>query len=124
MKTLKGPEGFRRQITFEEAAQLADVEGPRLTFDYPALRLVQSPLFQRMGEQIDANVTQQNLGRIAAVEQQNDLQQAAMSAGVTRTDLEEIMNQMSRMQGMQGPLFFFPRRKYSHIHMFKMVSSR
>ena len=27
MKTLKGPEGLRRQITFEEAAQLADVEG-------------------------------------------------------------------------------------------------
>ena len=41
---------------------------------------------------------------IAAVEQQNDLQNAAMSAGVTRTDLEEIMGQVSRMQqGMQGP---------------------
>ena len=98
MKTLKGHEGFRRQITFAEAAQLADVEGPRLTFDYPALRLTRSPLFQKMADQIDANVTQQNIGRIAAVEQQNDLQQAAMSAGVTRTYLEEIMGQMSRMQ--------------------------
>ena len=56
MKSLKGPEGLRRQITFEEAAQLADVEGPRITFDYPALRLTQSPLFQRMAEQIDATI--------------------------------------------------------------------
>ena len=98
MKSIKGPEGFRRQITFEEAAQLADVEGPRVTFDYPAIRLTQSPLFQRMAEQIDANITQQNVGRIAHVEQQNDLQNAAMSAGVSRMDLEEIMNQMSRIR--------------------------
>ena len=68
MQSIKGPEGFRRQISFEEAAKLADVDGPRITFDYPAIRLTQSPLFQRMAEQIDATVTQQNVGRIAAVE--------------------------------------------------------
>ena len=34
-----GLAGLRRQLTFEEAARLADVEGPPITYDYAALRL-------------------------------------------------------------------------------------
>ena len=57
-------EGLRRQITFAEAAKLADVEGPPLTFDRAAMRLTQSPLFQRMGEKIEEDATEQNIKRI------------------------------------------------------------
>jgi hypothetical protein len=105
MQTLKGAEGFRRVITFEEAAQLADAAevGPPLRLEYPSLRLVQSPLFQRMAAQIEETATQQTVSRIAAVEQDHQMQQAAMNAGVTRMDLEEVMRQVSRMEGPPGP---------------------
>jgi hypothetical protein len=107
MQTAKGAEGFRRVITFEEAAQLADAAevgaGPPLRLSYPAMRLVQSPLFQRMAGQIDETATQQQVQRIAAVEQDHRMQEAAMSAGVTRRDLEEVMRQVSRMEGPPGP---------------------
>ena len=56
--------GLRKQLTFAEAARLADVEGPPLTYDYAALRLTQSPLFQRMGEKIEEEATQQSVQRI------------------------------------------------------------
>ena len=106
MQAPKGAEGFRRVITFEEAAQLADaaeISGPPLRLSYPAMRLVQSPLFQRMAAQIDETATQQQVQRIAAVEQDNRMQEAAMAAGVTRRDLEEVMRHVSRMEGQQGP---------------------
>ena len=60
--------GLRRQLTFEEAARLADVEGPPITYDYAALRLTQSPLFQRMGEKIEEDITAQNIARMNEVE--------------------------------------------------------
>ena len=65
---MDGLAGLRRNLTFEEAAQLADVEGPPLRFDYPALRLTQSPLFQRMGEKLDEEITAQNVARMGEVE--------------------------------------------------------
>ena len=95
--------GLRRQLTFAEAARLADVEGPPITYDYAALRMTQSPLFQRMGEKLEADITQQNMGRMAHVEREHDIRQAAMQAGVTRADLEEVMGQVARMQGPMGP---------------------
>ena len=97
--------GLRRQLTFEEAARLADVEGPAITYDYAALRLTQSPLFQRMGEKIEEDITAQNVARMNEVERQHNITNIAMQGGVTRTDLEEIMTQMSRMQtpGPPGP---------------------
>jgi len=107
MQTVKGAEGFRRVITFEEAAQLADAAelgvGPPLRLAYPAMRLVQSPLFQRMAGQIDETATQQQVQRIAAVEQDHRMQEAAMANGVTRRDLEEVMRHVGRMEGQQGP---------------------
>ena len=97
--------GLRRQLTFEEAARLADVEGPPITYDYAALRLTQSPLFQRMGEKIEEDITAQNIARMSEVERQHNITNIAMQGGVSRADLEEIMAQMSRMQtpGPPGP---------------------
>ena len=95
--------GLRRQLTFEEAARLADVEGPPITYEYAALRLTQSPLFQRMGEKMEEDITAQNVGRMNEVERQHNITNIAMQGGVSRADLEEIMAQMSRMQPPPPP---------------------
>ena len=98
-----GLAGLRRQLTFEEAAQLADVEGPSLHYDYPALRLTQSPLFQRMGEKLDEEITAQNVARMGEVERQHNITNLSMQSGLNRQDLEEIIAQLGRVQGAQGP---------------------
>ena len=66
-----GLAGLRRQLTFEEAARLAEVKGPELRYDYAATRLVQSPLFQRMGEKLDEEIGAQNAARMEEVERQH-----------------------------------------------------
>ena len=99
-----GLAGLRRQLTFEEAARLADVEGPPITYDYAALRLTQSPLFQRMGEKLEEGITAQNIGRMNEIERQHNITNISMQGGVSRADLEEIMAQMSRASpGPPGP---------------------
>ena len=60
--------GLRRQLTFNEAAQLAEVQGPPLTYDYAAMRLTQSPLFQRMGEKMEEQMTTEQVARMQEVE--------------------------------------------------------
>ena len=78
--------GLRRQITYEEAHRLANTEGPPVTYDYAAIRLVQSPLFQRMGEKLEAGVTDQNMARMVEVERRHEVTQAAMrQVWVTRS---------------------------------------
>ena len=103
-----GLAGLRRQLTFEEAARLADVEGPPITYDYAALRLVRSPLFQRMGEKLEEDISAQNVARMNEVERQHNITNIAMQGGVSRADLEEIMRQMARSApgaagGLQPP---------------------
>ena len=67
--TTTGPApGLRRQLTFEEAASLAEVKGPEIHFDYAALRLTQSPLFQRLGEKMEDDIGAQNAARMNEVE--------------------------------------------------------
>ena len=95
--------GLRRQLTFEEAAQLADVEGPPLRLDYPALRLTQSPLFLRMAEKLDNDITSQNMARNGEIERQNNITNLSMQSGLNRQDLEEIIAQIGRVQGPPGP---------------------
>jgi Collagen triple helix repeat (20 copies). len=98
-----GLAGLRRQLTFEEAAKLADVEGPPLGLDYPALRLTQSPLFQRMAEKLDDDITSQNMARNGEIERQNNITNLSMQSGLNRQDLEEIIAQIGRVQGPPGP---------------------
>jgi hypothetical protein len=98
-----GLAGLRRQLTFEEAAKLADVEGPPLSLDYPALRLTQSPLFQRMAEKLDNDITSQNMARNGEIERQNNITNLSMQSGLNRQDLEEIIAQIGRVQGPPGP---------------------
>ena len=95
--------GLRRNITYDEANRLSQVKGPPITYDYAALRLTQSPLFQRMGEKLDEDITQQNVARMQHVERDNTVTQAAMQQGVSRADLEAILAQMARVQGQPGP---------------------
>ena len=98
-----GLAGLRRQLTFEEAAKLADVEGPPLGLDYPALRLTQSPLFQRMAKKLDDDITSQNMARNGEIERQNNITNLSMQSGLNRQDLEEIIAQIGRVQGAEGP---------------------
>ena len=98
-----GLAGLRRQLTFEEAAKLANVEGPPLSLDYPALRLTQSPLFQRMAEKLDDDITSQNMARNGEIERQNNITNLSMQSGLNRQDLEEIIAQIGRVQGPAGP---------------------
>ena len=86
--TTTGPApGLRRQLTFEEAAQLAEVKGPEIHFDYAALRLTQSPLFQRLGEKMEDDIGAQNAARMNEVERQHNITRIAAQSGVTRADL-------------------------------------
>ena len=97
--TTTGPApGLRRQLTFEEAAQLAEVHGPEIHFDYAALRLTQSPLFQRLGERMEDDIGAQNAARMAEVERQHNVTRIAAESGVTRADLEEVLKQVARTQ--------------------------
>ena len=95
--TTTGPApGLRRQLTFEEAAELAEVKGPEIHFDYAALRLTQSPLFQRLGEKMEDDIGAQNAARMSEVERQHNVTRIAAQSGVTRADLEEVLKQAAR----------------------------
>ena len=97
-----GLDGLRRQLTFEEVARIANVKGPELRYDYPATRLTQSPLFQRMGEKLDEEIRAQNVARMGEVERQHNITTLSMQSGLNRQDLEEIIAQIARMQGPRG----------------------
>ncbi len=96
--------GLRRNIDYNEAVQLVD-KGDFLLggLAYPATKIVRSPLFQRMANGIEETHTQQTMNNLDETQRVATMQKISVEAGVSKQDLQELMNHISRMsQGGQG----------------------
>ena len=97
--------GLRRNIDYEEAMQLVDSKGDFVLggLEYPAMKIVRNPLFQRMAEGIETTHTQQTMGRMQEEQRVQNIQHISVETGVTRQDLEAIIGQMASAQASQQP---------------------
>ena len=95
--------GLRRNIDYDEAVQRVD-RGDFLLggLAYPATKIVRSPLFQRMANGIDQVHTAQTAGIIDEQQRNADMQKISIEAGVSKADLKELMEHMTRMSQSQG----------------------
>ena len=96
--------GLRRNIDYNDAVQLVD-KGDFLLggLAYPATKIVRSPLFQRMANGIEDAHTQQTMNNLDETQRVATMQKISVEAGVSKQDLQELMNHISRMsQGGQG----------------------
>mgnify|MGYP003328625367 CR=1 FL=1 len=95
--------GLRRNIDYDEAVQRVD-RGDFLLggLAYPATKIVRSPLFQRMANGIDQVHTAQTAGIIDEQQRNADMQKMSIEAGVSKADLKELMEHMTRMSQSQG----------------------
>ena len=96
--------GLRRNIDYNDAVQLVD-KGDFLLggLAYPATKIVRSPLFQRMANGIEETHTQQTMNNLDETQRVATMQKISVEAGVSKQDLQELMNHISRMsQGGQG----------------------
>ena len=97
--------GLRRNIDYNEAVQLVD-KGDFLLggLAYPATKIVRSPLFQRMANGIEETHTQQTMNNLDETQRVATMQKISVEAGVSKQDLQELMNHISRMSqgGGQG----------------------
>lgn len=95
--------GLRRNIDYNDAVQLVD-KGDFLLggLAYPATKIVRSPLFQRMANGIEETHTQQTMNNLDETQRVATMQKISVEAGVSKQDLQELMNHISRMSQSQG----------------------
>ena len=95
--------GLRRNIDYDEAMQRVD-RGDFLLggLAYPATKIVRSPLFQRMAAGIEQTHTNQTTAVLDEQQRNADMQKISIQAGVSKADLHELMEHMTRMSQSQG----------------------
>ena len=95
--------GLRRNIDYDEAMQRVD-RGDFLLggLAYPATKIVRSPLFQRMAAGIEQTHTNQTTAVLDEQQRNADMQKISIEAGVSKADLHELMEHMTRMSQSQG----------------------
>jgi len=96
--------GLRRNIDYEEAMQLVD-KGDFILggLEYPALKMVRNPLLQRMTEGIETTHTKQQLGIMEENERIQNIQRISVDTGVTRQDLQAVLESIGRSEASQQP---------------------
>ena len=98
--------GLRRNIDYDEAVQRVDRGDFVLGgLSYPATKIVRSPLFQRMANGIEQTHTNQTTSILDEQQRNADMQKISIEAGVSKADLQELMDHISRMsqRGQQPP---------------------
>ena len=87
--------GLRRNIDYNEAVQLVD-KGDFLLggLEYPATKIVRSPLFQRMANGIEDTHTQQTLNRMDETQRMENIQRISIETGLSKVDLQHLMEHL------------------------------
>ena len=94
--------GLRKNLSFETAAKLVDKGDFVLGgLEYPATKIIRSPLFQKLAGEIDQTATTHTIKRIEETQRIENIQRVAMDQGVSKTDLQALMEQIARIP--QGP---------------------
>ena len=94
--------GLRKNIDYETASKLVD-KGDFILggLEYPATKLIRSPLFQRLAGEIDQTATTHTIKRIEETQRIENIQRVAMDQGVSKNDLQHLIETVSRIP--QGP---------------------
>ena len=91
--------GLRRQVNYFEAVELLK-HNPVIGHlaNYAATEMIRSPLFQRMGDHIEATATKQTLGNMNEVRSNVELKRTAIEGGVSEGDLRAHQQQYADRQ--------------------------
>jgi len=75
--------GLRKNLDYETALELVDKGDFVLGgLEYPATKIVRSPLFQRLAGEFEQTATQQTLRRIDKTQRVENIQRMAIDRGV------------------------------------------